>query len=170
VNPDLVMRPEGTKLWSSFFTSRATLVKEGERLFKDTSLSTNGNSCETCHTGNNMFMESFAKPYPHKVGMAHDRAGVGQVAADEFVQFCMVVPLAADPLPWESRELAALTAYVVDVKQKDFMAAMSNPCAMKKAASNPCNPCAAKVKNPCNPCNPCAKKQWNPCNPCAKKM
>ena len=48
-----------------------------------------------------------------------------------------------------------------------------NPCAAKKVAANPCNPCAAKkiVANPCNPCaaknpcNPCAAA--NPCNPCA---
>jgi len=42
-----------------------------------------------------------------------------------------------------------------------------NPCAAKKAC-NPCNPCAAKKA--CNPCNPCAaKKACNPCNPCAAK-
>ena len=33
-----------------------------------------------------------------------------------------------------------------------------NPCAAKKIVANPCNPCAAT-----NPCNPCAA---NPCNPC----
>ena len=51
------------------------------------------------------------------------------------------------PLPWNSRELAALTAYTAEL-QKSFVAqgAAANPCAGK----NPCaaNPCAVK-KNPC---------------------
>ncbi len=37
------------------------------------------------------------------------------------VQLCMVVPMSADPLPWDSEELAALTAYVVALRE-DFAA------------------------------------------------
>lgn len=148
VDAKLITRPAGTKLYSRM--KRSKLVKKGEKLFKNTSLSTNGMSCNTCHSGNNSFGKTFAKPYPHYVGMAKDKAGMKQINADEFVQFCMVVPMAAKPLGWESKKLAALTAYVEDVKQKDFMMSKGmNPCGM--------NPCAMKHKNPCG-MNPCSMK------------
>lgn len=67
------------------------------------------------------------------VAMARDQAGLKRIRADEMVQFCMVVPMAAKPLPWNSKELAALTAYTLEL-QKAFKPA--NPCAMK----NPCVP------------------------------
>ena len=117
--------------------------------------------------------------------------GLKQIHADEMVQLCMVRPMEAKPLAWNSKELAALTAYVVDI-QKSFkpVAGAANPCAAKNpcAGKNPCaakkcgpkNPCAAKAacgpknpcaaKKPCGPKNPCAAK--NPCapkNPCAAK-
>ncbi|MQM29480.1 MAG: hypothetical protein CRU78_02565 [Candidatus Accumulibacter phosphatis] len=107
------------------------LIKLGEALFKDSKLSTNGMSCNTCHQNYGAFQASFAQPYPHVVQMAKS-AGMSQVHLDEFVQFCVVNPLAAKPLPWESKELAALTAYVADL-QKGYRppAAKANPCAAK---------------------------------------
>ena len=187
IDPSLVKRPAGVASYSGL--SRAKLVKQGEKLFKDKSLSTIGISCNTCHATNDMFKLSFSKPYPHSIGMAKERAGLsGKLHADEFVQFCMLAPMAAKTLPWDSKELAALAAYVEDVKQPNYRSwAAKNPCAMKH---NPCamkgNPCAMKHNpcgmkgNPCamkhNPCgmkgNPCAMKH-NPCgmkgNPCAMK-
>jgi hypothetical protein len=56
--------------------------------------------------------------------MPEERSGVAQVALDEMVQVCMVVPMASKPLPWESKELAALTVYAQEV-QKDFIKAAS---------------------------------------------
>lgn len=135
----------------------SSLVAEGEKLFKDEKLSTNGMSCQTCHAGLDAFANTFKQAYPHMVEMATDASGVKSVELDEMVQFCMVVPMEAKPLPWDSKELAAVTAYTATL-QTAFIAKGGNPC-------NPCNPCAAK--NPCNPCNPCAAK--NPCNPCAAK-
>ncbi|HZY30275.1 MAG TPA: cytochrome C peroxidase [Candidatus Methylomirabilis sp.] len=147
VNPKLVTRPAGTK---RSVGERTELVKLGEGLWSSTRLSTNGLSCQTCHRGNAGFNATFAQPYPHMVAMPKDRAGLKTVHADEMVQFCMVVPMAAKPLPWNSKELAALIAYTVEL-QKTFRPA-ANPCAMK----NPCAP-----KNPCatNPCNPCAPER-----------
>ena len=133
------------------------LVKEGKMLFMDKSLSTNGMACQTCHAGLDAFADTFAQPYPHMVDMPADSSGVNSVSLDEMVQFCMVAPMESKPFPWDSRELAAVTAYTATLQQA-FLAKASNPC----AAKNPCNPCAAK-----NPCNPCAAK--NPCNPCAAK-
>ncbi len=188
VNPKLVSRPARTKL---FVADQATLIKEGERLWNDPKLSTNGLACQNCHVGGASFNPTFAQPYPHPVAMPKAQAGLAQVNADEMIQFCLLVPMASKPLPWDSRELAALTAYTTQVVQQEYMkTAATNPCAAKKtvnpcnpcaaktnpcAAKNPCNPCAAKMKNPCNPCaaqnpcNPCGAKVKNPCNPCGAK-
>ncbi|WP_432471688.1 hypothetical protein [Amphritea sp. HPY] len=135
----------------------------GEKLWSDTSVSSNGLSCDTCHQNNGAFMASFKQPYPHRVAMASSRAGLKTIAMDEMVQLCLVVPMATHPMLWGSKELAALTAYTAII-QKSFRLSAMNPC----AARNPCagNPCAAK--NPCA-ANPCGA--MNPCgaNPCAAK-
>ncbi|MFC1749017.1 c-type cytochrome [Pseudomonadota bacterium] len=168
VDPKVYVRPEGTKLYTKSFFGKKKLIEEGEHLFNDTSLGSNNLSCNNCHSTDDLFNKSFATPYPHKVKMTTDRSGYNKpVSADEFVQFCIATPLAGKPLPWESRELGALTAYVKEVKQKNFMKTVqANPCHFKgKMAGNPCNPCA--MKNPCATQNPCAAK--NPCNPCATK-
>ena len=126
--------------------SGAELTAMGEELWSDKSLSSAGaTSCSTCHMGGTgMMSESFAKPYPHYVAMAKDRAGMDQVTAAEMVQLCMVIPMANEPLEWNSVELAALTSYV-ETLQDGYGMNPCNPCAM-----NPCNPCAGA--NPCNPC------------------
>ncbi|MEK7245605.1 MAG: cytochrome C peroxidase [Pseudomonadota bacterium] len=154
VDAKLVTRPAGTKLVQG---KHSDLAKEGEKLFKDTKLSTNGMACGTCHANNDNFMATFTKPYPHEVEMAKEKGGVAKVHLDEMVQFCMVVPMATKPLPWDSRQLAVLTTYTADL-QKKFQAdakKAANPCAPKAA-----NPCAPKAANPCAPkaANPCAKK------------
>lgn len=158
------MRPKGTRLASG---NKAKLIADGKRLWNDTSLSTNGLSCNSCHVNNAAINATFAEPYPHRVAMPSQMAGVGKISADEMAQFCLLVPMASKTLPWDSRELAALAAYTVSL-QKTFK---PNPC----AAANPCNPCnPCAVKKACNPCNPCAIKKspcnpCNPCNPCAVK-
>jgi len=129
VDPRMVTRPAGTKL---MLAGRPDLVAEGARLWKDTKLSTNGLSCFTCHQNNASFKPTFAKPYPHPVEMPKDRAGLRQVNIDEMVQLCMLIPMAAKPLPWDSQELAALSAYSLQV-QKTF-----KPAAARPAAANPC--------------------------------
>ncbi len=149
----LITRPAGTRLASG---DHKELVKYGEQLFKDTKLSSNGLSCNACHADNQSFRPSFAKPYPHTVNMVKERAGIKRIHLDEMVQVCMVIPMAAKPLPWDSKELAALTAYAGEL-QKSFKRGMDkNPRAMK----NPCgmnNLCAGN--NPCAAKNPCAVKK-----------
>jgi len=95
------------------------LISKGEALFSDTSLSSNGMSCASCHADFGAFSDTFKAPYPHMVQMAEDRAGFEEVTAAEMVQLCMRVPMAADPLDWEGDKIKALTAYVVKL-QKDF--------------------------------------------------
>ncbi len=135
ISPKLFTRPAGTMLAKG---NSADLIKEGKKLFMDKSLSTNGNSCNVCHANFGMFSETFAKPFPHKVEMAED-IGKKQIRLDEMVQLCLLAPMEAKTLPWDSRKLAALTAYVGEV-QKSFMTRgrSMNPCAAKPKGMNPC--------------------------------
>lgn len=145
LDPKRFTRPAGYK-------PQAGDAKLGKKLWNDTGLSSNGMSCNTCHVDNGSFQASFAKPYPHAVAMVTEQSGVKRVHLDEMVQVCMLAPMAADALPWKSKELAALTAYARSV-QKTFRPG-------GKASAAPANPCSAKPANPCaaKPANPCAKK------------
>ncbi len=138
---------EKLALRAKLAVGRKALVTEGEQLWNDRELGKSGVACATCHYDNYGQMQStFAEPYPHYVAMPHQRSGVSEVTAAEMVNFCMIVPMMGEPLEDDSRELAALTAYVENIRP-GF-----------KAAANPCNPCGA-VGNPGNPCG--AKR--NPC-------
>ena len=136
-------------------------MKLGEKLWQDPTLSTNGLTCQTCHINHGSFNATFSQPYPHMVAMAKERASMNQINIDEMVQLCMVVPMAAKPLPWGSKELAALSAYSLEV-QKTFKPVAANPCGAKNPCAPAANPCGAKA-------NPCAPKGKNPCsvNPCS---
>ncbi|WP_291993651.1 cytochrome c peroxidase [Candidatus Accumulibacter sp. ACC003] len=135
IDPQLVTRP---KNYRRYVGDAAELSSEGKRLWSDSRLSTNGMSCNTCHQANSAFQNSFAQPYPHRVQMAQDNANMKTIHLDEMVQICMVAPMAAKPLAWNSKQLAALTAYTAEV-QKTFKptGGGANPCAAK-------NPCAVK--------------------------
>ncbi|MFZ5502282.1 MAG: c-type cytochrome [Pseudomonadota bacterium] len=113
--PAMVRRPAGTHLATG---DHAELLKEGEKLWHDPGLSTNGFTCDTCHNNHATFSAGFAAPYPHAVGMVKERLGIaGKIRLDEMVQFCLVMPLASKPLPWDSRDLAALTAYTAEMQR-----------------------------------------------------
>ncbi|MEQ8825529.1 MAG: hypothetical protein RIC14_14265 [Filomicrobium sp.] len=101
------------------------LLAEGKKLFDSLKISENGLTCKSCHFKYEAYEESFLLPYPHAVGMAKKRAGMDAVEADEMVQLCLVITMDSKPLPWESRELAALTAYVLD-QQRGFIAHKGN--------------------------------------------
>ncbi|MDP7357594.1 MAG: cytochrome c peroxidase [Pseudomonadales bacterium] len=169
VQANYITRPKGSKVYAS--GSRRQMVELGQALWNDKSLSSNGLACQNCHVQGAAFNATYKKPYPHKVAMVKERAGLNKpISAEQMVQFCMVVPMATNPLMWRSKELAALTAYVEDVSQPTFaktsVANPCNPCGMKRGMKNPCaNPCAAK-HNPCGMNkNPCGMKK----NPCGMK-
>jgi cytochrome c peroxidase len=109
-------QPEDVTLYDA--APREELVAMGEDLFEDPSLSPNETTCMTCHAGLTGYNDTFAQAYPHPVAMAANRAGMAEVDAAEMVQLCMAVPMAAEPLDWESRELAALAAYVEELQQQ----------------------------------------------------
>jgi cytochrome c peroxidase len=92
VDPKLISRPAGTKLMAG---NAAELVKEGERLWNDKKLSSNGLACNTCHVNNANFKPTFAKPFPHTVAMVQEKAGLKQIKLDEMIQICMLVPMAS---------------------------------------------------------------------------
>lgn len=118
-----VTRPAGT---APFAGDPAELVAVGEKLFSDTALSTNEMSCASCHADYGAYAETFREAYPHKVAMADGMFGLPSVDAEQMVQICMVMPMAAQPLAWDSQELAALTAYVTKV-QSEFAARPASP-------------------------------------------
>jgi len=101
-------RPEG---YQPYEGDTESLAEKGKALFNDTTLSANGLSCATCHTGGSLYKETFTNEYPHFVAMGKSDFGMDKVHLDEMVQICMVLPMAAEPLDWDSEELAALTEY-----------------------------------------------------------
>lgn len=116
IAPSKVVRPDDAPRHEA---AEAALAEAGAALFSDASLSGNGNvSCSTCHAGMASYKETFREPYPHAVAMARDRAGLDEITAETMVQLCMIVPMGADPLPWGSRELAALAAFVKDERAR----------------------------------------------------
>jgi hypothetical protein len=49
-----------------------------------------------------------------------NKSGLSSINAEQIVQFMMVAQMKNEVLPWESKELAALTSYVVEVVQKQY--------------------------------------------------
>ena len=60
---------------------------------------------------NAAFKDTFKNSYPHFVQMTKAKSGFEEVNAEQMVQFCLVAPMKTDPLPWDSKKLAALAAY-----------------------------------------------------------
>ena len=115
LDPEKVVQPDGAQLHQA---PQSELLAKGKALFNDPSVGESGLSCATCHQNFGQYKETFKQPYPHFVNMAKAKAGLEQVNAAEMVQLCMVVPMQADPLPWESERLAALAAYVEDERKR----------------------------------------------------
>lgn len=111
-----VTRPAGTRLFAG---DRTRLLQTGGKLYRDTSLSTNGTACSSCHSDLMGFSDSFKEPYPHTVQMPNEVSGITSISAEGMVQFCLIRPMMSKPLPWDSEQLAALTAYVEEL-QKEY--------------------------------------------------
>jgi len=113
-----IRRPEGHEPYSG---DKEELIAKGRDLFNDPSLSANGLSCMNCHVEGMMYEDTFADPYPHFVKMGKGDFGMDEVHVEEMVQICMVAPMAANALEWDSEELAALAEYTL-VEQEKFRA------------------------------------------------
>ncbi len=120
IPPEKVTRPEGTE---AFQGDRTELVAKGELLWNDKNVSDNGKkACASCHKGaTKMFKASFQADYPHAVKMATKKSKLAEVDAEQMVQFCMLAAMKNDDvLAWDSEDLAALTAFTVDVIQANY--------------------------------------------------
>lgn len=115
ISPMQVVRPAGSRAFTG--DARALLARGTER-HGDTSLSTNGRSCNTCHADEFSYNETFDKPYPHYVRSVKLKTGLDTITAEGMVQFCLVSQLKASPLAWDSETLAALTAFVLERNEK----------------------------------------------------
>lgn len=110
-----VRRPEG---YTPYQGDVVELRAMGKELFNDTSLSSNGLSCASCHANGMVYLDTFKNQYPHFVAMGKRDFGMDMVHLDEMIQICMVAPMAAEPLKWGSQELAALTEFTLQEQQK----------------------------------------------------
>lgn len=121
----------------------AALVAQGEALWKNREVSNGGAACADCHRDDyTLINATFAEPYPHFVQMVDDRSGANEVNAAEMVNFCMITAMSSEPLAWDSQELAALTAYVENIR----------PGYVPRGGSSTANPCNPFGGNSCNPC------------------
>jgi len=84
-------------------------VARGAKLFADTSLGTNGMSCNSCHTnlGKGDSPLSGRPPFPKVFAMAKQIRTL-----DQTVQACIVNALKAKPLAWDDAKLTDLVTYV----------------------------------------------------------
>lgn len=119
VDPNQVVRPAGTIAATA---GHDELLTMGETLWSDKALGNSNLSCAACHKNNvKRFKKTFLEPYPHKVKMAKKKAKLDEVTTEGMVQLCMVVPMKAEPLPWDSKELAALSLYIEEVVQPAYI-------------------------------------------------
>ena len=119
VPSDWVVREPLSKAYET--DNQQELIDFGKTLWWDKTLSPVGKSCASCHSGGEAFQASFADPFPHRVEMASDLAKLESVTAEEMVQLCMLASMESKPLPWDSKELAALALYIVSVEQPIFV-------------------------------------------------
>ena len=86
------------------------VLKKGARLWNDTKLGTSGTSCASCHPNGALLSP---KPYPRHIKMTGDI-----VTLDQMINFCMINPMKAKPLNWNSQKMTALAAYIMRQSRK----------------------------------------------------
>lgn len=91
---------------NTHITDYKKLVTMGERLWNDEKLGTSGLSCMSCHADHEHLNLNKVKGWPHFVKMTGDI-----VTLDQMVNYCMINPIAGDPLDPNSIEMTAMTAY-----------------------------------------------------------
>ncbi|VAV84499.1 hypothetical protein MNBD_DELTA01-1127 [hydrothermal vent metagenome] len=141
-NPCSMMNPCAMKKHSKAEKRAAKAsLKYGKKLWKDKSLGNSGQSCSTCHPkGKNLYNT----PYPRYVKMPNK-----VITLKGMINFCMKVPMQAEPLDVNGKKMKALVSYINAYSSAPDPASMRNPCMM----GNPCG-----MKNPCAMKNPCGRK------------
>jgi hypothetical protein len=134
INPRHVTRPANSEPFSA---DRARLLKEGVARHDGTSLSPIGRSCNTCHSDENSYNETFNRPFPHYVQSVRFKTGLSQITAEGMVQFCMISAMEGRPLPWDSETLAALTAFVLERNRKAIGGLSSKSSMLNETCAEP---------------------------------
>jgi thiosulfate dehydrogenase len=134
----------------SMMSKQKGSVEHGKELFNSTALSTNGQSCSSCHPGGGtaggtvqtpMKSEMTGKPYdlpvPSLVGAAatfpkfkvpNDRV----ITLPEMSNNCIMMFMAAQPLPLDSQESVDLTAYLTSLSKDEKLEPGKMPEMMQK--------------------------------------
>jgi len=98
----------------------------GKDLFMDTSLGTNGMSCNSCHveggTKAGKMGDMTIPPFAHvatKYPMYFKMAGK-VMTLDQVINFCVTTPMEGNPLAWDDQRIADLAMYIswVDAKKE----------------------------------------------------
>lgn len=121
MDPEIITRPANYRPYRGNLTD---LRAYGKKLYRDQRLSTNGQSCNSCHQNFSNFTLEFTRSYPHRVAKAVLLTGKERIQLDEMIQLCILSSMEAQPLIWNSRTLAALVAYTEKVQQ-DFRTALT---------------------------------------------
>ncbi len=138
-----------TKLPQAMMSKQSASVARGKELFSSTRLSTNGRACATCHPGGGttggtvttmMKSEVTGKPYelpvPSLVGAAATFPKF-KVPSDTVITLadmgnnCIMMFMAAKPLPLNSQEARDLSAYVTSLSNGEEVEVGKVPEMMK---------------------------------------
>ncbi|MBI4665183.1 MAG: hypothetical protein HY751_02100 [Nitrospinae bacterium] len=87
-------------------TDYEKLVSMGKKLWNSEALGTSGLSCMSCHADHENLNLDKVKGWPHHVKMTGDI-----LTLDQMVNYCMLNPMAANPLDPNSVEMTAMAAY-----------------------------------------------------------
>jgi hypothetical protein len=134
INPRLVTRTANTEPFSG---DRTRLLEVGTTRHGDTSLSPIGRSCNTCHSDENSYNETFNRAFPHYVQSVRFKTGLDQITAEGMVQFCMISAMEGRPLEWNSETLAALTAFVLERNRKAIAGQSSKSSMLNETCADP---------------------------------
>jgi len=96
------------------------VINEGKYLWPDTSLGTNGKSCEDCHPqGGNLDNPAEGTKRFYELGRKYPGYWAGSqkvYGLDQVINYCIVNGLAGQPLDWDDPRLTKLVAYAASVK------------------------------------------------------
>ena len=134
----------------SMMSKQTGSVEHGRELFNSTKLSTNGQSCSSCHPGggttggtvqtpmkSELTGKAYDLPVPSLVGAAatfpkfkvpNDRV----ITLPEMSNNCVMMFMAAQPLPLDSEESVALTAYLTSLSADEKLEPGKMPEMMKR--------------------------------------
>lgn len=106
------LQPETQSLQDDDFSNPGFFwVERGQRLFSDSN-STAGPACSDCHSPSGLPLEGVAARYP-----AFDEQTKSLLNVEGRINQCRVKHQNLSPLPYESEDLLALTAYVANLSR-----------------------------------------------------